>query len=133
MQCMRMRANTCIQSSPQLVIPIRGYYLFRLLLCIQVSGGRAKTEIADSQIKWKLADLGGGQEQALQADVHLISTVADKEWAKPPIRMTFDIPSFTASGLRVRFFSITEAQHPCKCSKWVRYATQSGNCEVRME
>ncbi|GKE50457.1 AP-2 complex subunit mu, partial [Tanacetum coccineum] len=46
----------------------------------------------------------GQTEATLSAEVELISTIAEKKsWTRPPIQMEFQVPMFTASGLRVRF------------------------------
>ena len=50
---------------------------------------------------------------------------------KPPINVIFAVPSFTASGLHVRFLKVYE-KSSYQTVKWVRYMTRSGDYQIRL-
>eukprot|EP00913_Durusdinium_trenchii_P025030 g23495.t1 len=50
---------------------------------------------------------------------------------RPPITMNFEVPQFTASGLRVRFLKVQEKSQ-YKPVKWIRYLTKAGTYEHRI-
>jgi AP-1 complex subunit mu len=50
--------------------------------------------------------------------------------SKPPIRVNFEIPYFTVSGVQVRYLRVFE-KSGYQALPWVRYITQSGNYEIR--
>ena len=62
--------------------------------------------------------LGGGNKE-------------DKAWVKPPISIEFQVPMFTASGLRVRFLRVYE-KSGYKPTKWIRYITKGGDYQHRL-
>jgi len=59
-------------------------------------------------------------------------TIEKKQWSRPPISMTFQVPMFTASGLQVRFLKVLEQKQLYETIKWVRYLTQAGNYHFRI-
>ncbi|PPS00177.1 hypothetical protein GOBAR_AA20502 [Gossypium barbadense] len=74
---------------------------FRVLPTIKELG-RTRMEV-----NVKIRKFPGQTEPTLSAEVELISTMAEKKsWTKPPIQMEFQVPMFTASGLRVRFLKV---------------------------
>jgi len=93
--------------------------------------GKARFESAQNAIIWKLRRFPGRGEYSLVAEVEMASTVTDKAWIKPPITMTFEVPQFTASGLRVRFLKIQEKSN-YKPVKWIRYLTKAGSFQHRL-
>ncbi|MCD9637993.1 AP-2 complex subunit mu [Datura stramonium] len=75
----------------------------------QVTSGRAKYNPSIDSLVWKIKKFPGQTESTLSAEVELISTIAEKKsWTRPPIQMEFQVPMFTASGLRVRFLKVWE-------------------------
>ena len=52
-------------------------------------------------------------------------------WMRNPISMEFNIPMFTASGLRVRYFQVVEKAN-YKPYKWIRYVTKAGDFQFRI-
>jgi AP-1 complex subunit mu len=48
-----------------------------------------------------------------------------------PVRIEFEIPYFTISGLNVKYMKITD-QSGYDASPWVRYITQAMDYEVRI-
>ena len=64
-------------------------------------------------------------------DVHTAAAVEERPWARPPLRLEFELPGVSASGLRVTFCSVTEPTTASyRVSRWVRYATTAGAYEV---
>merc|ERR1712032_1164616 len=96
-----------------------------------VSNGKARYEAAQSAITWRIRRLTGRQELSFLAEVELASTVTEKAWVRPPISMNFDVPQFTASGLRVRFLKVDEKSN-YKPVKWIRYLTKAGSYQHRI-
>ncbi|KAL6544046.1 AP-2 complex subunit mu [Orobanche gracilis] len=73
----------------------------------------------------------GQTEPTLSAEIELISTMTEKKsWTRPPIQMEFQVPMFTASGLRVRFLKVWE-KSGYNTVEWVRYITKAGSYEIR--
>lgn len=102
----------------------------------QVSGGKPKPDFGGRTLRWKIKELRSGEEQSLVADIQLMATTAERGWLPPPARVQFEVPAATASGLRIRFFTVEEeagAQAGGKCNKWVRYCTVAGAFEVRLQ
>ncbi|KAI7738601.1 hypothetical protein M8C21_011462, partial [Ambrosia artemisiifolia] len=87
---------------------------FRVLPTIKELG-RTRMEV---NVKWQnqlvrfgntIRKFPGQTEATLSAEVELISTIVEKKsWTRPPIQMEFQVPMFTASGLRVRFLKVWE-------------------------
>lgn len=97
----------------------------------QVSSGKAKYNAAVDALVWKIKKFPGQTELSMSAEVELISTMADKKsGTRPPIQMEFQVPMFTASGLRVRFLKVWE-KSGYNTVEWVRYITRAGSYEIR--
>lgn len=95
------------------------------------SHGKAKLKLSDGYIRWKIPEMTGEDEYRLTSSVDMVSTVEEKPWEKPPIRMQFQIPMYTASGVRVRFLRVTEQSNYVP-HKWVRYMTLAGDYHIRI-
>ncbi|KAJ0054624.1 hypothetical protein Pint_03424 [Pistacia integerrima] len=97
----------------------------------QVTSGRAKYNPAIDCLVWKIRKFPGQTEPTMSAEIELISTMAEKKsWTRPPIQMEFQVPMFTASGLRVRFLKVWE-KSGYNTVEWVRYITKAGSYEIR--
>jgi AP-2 complex subunit mu-1 len=97
-----------------------------------ISSGKAKYEATNDALVWRIRRFPGETEFVLQAEVDLVPTVQDKGWnAKPPISLDFQVPMFTASGLRVRFLRVQEKSN-YKPVKWIRYVTKAGSYQHRL-
>mmetsp|Transcript_12390 Transcript_12390/g.45167 ORF Transcript_12390/g.45167 Transcript_12390/m.45167 type:complete len:440 (-) Transcript_12390:1427-2746(-) len=97
----------------------------------EVSGGKCKFDLSKSQVTWKLPEFGGGTEFQLKMEINMISTLNEKAWDKPPIKIAFNLPMYTSTGLRIRFLKVYEKSNYVP-RKWVRYLTQAGDFEVRL-
>ncbi|KAK8639989.1 hypothetical protein V6N13_138355 [Hibiscus sabdariffa] len=97
----------------------------------QVTTGRAKYNVAIDCLVWKIRKFPGQTEPTLSVEVELISTMTEKKsWTRPPIQMEFQVPMFTASGLRVRFLKVWE-KSGYNTVEWVHYITKAGSYEIR--
>ncbi|CAL58245.1 Clathrin adaptor, mu subunit, C-terminal [Ostreococcus tauri] len=96
---------------------------------IRVSAGKAKYVPEEGCLRWKIKKLAGHQELQLDAEVMLANTLSDhKPWVQPPINIEFNVPMFTASGLRIRFLNVEERNMGnYDVTRWVRYLCQSGD------
>ncbi|MCO5611373.1 hypothetical protein L7F22_065626 [Adiantum nelumboides] len=97
----------------------------------QVTNGKAKYNATLDCLVWKVRKFPGQTEATMSAEVELISTIVEKKsWTRPPIQMEFQVPMFTASGLRVRFLKVWE-KSGYSTVEWVRYITRAGSYEIR--
>lgn len=96
-----------------------------------IASGKARHEPSQGAIIWRIRRFPGRKEYTILAELELASTVTDKQWVRPPITMNFDVPQFTASGLRVRFLKVQEKSN-YKPVKWIRYLTRAGSYQHRI-
>ena len=74
---------------------------------------------------WKIRRFPRQMELGLSAELELVSTTMDKKaWSRPPINVEFQVPMFTASGLRVRFLKVWE-KAGYNTNMWVCYLTRA--------
>lgn len=91
-------------------------------------------------IVWNIKQYHGGREYLMRAHFGLPSIQAsddsdakkkgENSW-KAPIRVTFEIPYFTVSGIQVRYLKIIE-KSGYQALPWVRYITANGDYQLRM-
>jgi AP-2 complex subunit mu-1 len=93
--------------------------------------GKAKHEIDKCSIYWRVKKLFGEKDYKLKCSIPLIPISDPQPWNRAPISMDFNIPMFTASGLRVRYFHIVEKSN-YKPLKWIRYVTKAGDFQYRI-
>jgi AP-1 complex subunit mu len=95
--------------------------------------GEAKYVPERDVIVWKMKLVPGQKECFLRAEFGLPSVSAEEasEATKPPIRVLFEIPHFTVSGIQVRYLKVTESSG-YEALPWVRYITQNGEYQIRM-
>jgi AP-2 complex subunit mu-1 len=93
---------------------------------VNATGGKAKYVPEENCLRWKIKRCAGHEEFQLDAEVILANTLEErKPWVQPPINVEFQVPMFTASGLRVRFLEVTDTSG-YDVVKWVRYLCTSG-------
>lgn len=80
---------------------------------------------------WRIKKFTGDSELVLTAEAQLSQTKDTKPWTRPPISMEFQVPMFTASGLRVRYLRIQERTGYVP-TKWIRYITKGGDYQHRI-
>lgn len=92
-------------------------------------------------IVWNIKQFHGGREYLMRAHFGLPSITAqdvdptnkkagENSW-KAPIRVKFEIPYFTVSGIQVRYLKIIE-RSGYQALPWVRYITANGDYQLRM-
>ncbi|BBG94044.1 Clathrin adaptor complexes medium subunit family protein [Prunus dulcis] len=81
----------------------------------------------------KIRSFPGGKEYMLRAEFRLPSITAEEATPerKAPIRVKFEIPYFTVSGIQVRYLKIIE-KSGYQALPWVRYITMAGEYELRL-
>jgi len=87
-------------------------------------------------LKWDIKQFNGQKEYLMRAHFGLPSIAAGDagqmdESKKAPIRVKFEIPYFTVSGIQVRYLKIIE-KSGYQALPWVRYITQNGDYSIRM-
>jgi len=102
----------------------------------KASIGVAEYMAENNCIRWSIKQFNGQKEYLMRAHFGLPSVSAvdagqeDGE-EKAPIRVKFEIPYFTVSGIQVRYLKIVE-KSGYQALPWVRYITQNGNYQIRM-
>lgn len=99
----------------------------------RASSGTAVYAPERSALLWKIKAFPGGKELLLRAKYNLPSVAAEDtaRGRAPPIRVAFEIPYFTVSGIQVRYLKVVE-KSGYQALPWVRYVTAAGEYEVRM-
>lgn len=99
----------------------------------RASIGNVKYAPEKDAIIWTIRQFQGGKEFLLRAHFGLPSIESDESNAKAkrPISVKFEIPYFTVSGIQVRYLRIIE-KSGYQALPWVRYITQAGEYQIRM-
>lgn len=100
---------------------------------VRTSMGSAVYAPEKEALLWKIKSFPGGKDYMLRAQFGLPSITADEATPEkhPPIRVKFEIPYFTVSGIQVRYLKIIE-KSGYQALPWVRYITTAGEYELRM-
>uniref|UniRef100_A0A7R9V8N0 MHD domain-containing protein n=1 Tax=Chlamydomonas euryale TaxID=1486919 RepID=A0A7R9V8N0_9CHLO len=101
---------------------------------VKASQGTAVYVPEKSALVWTIKSFAGGREFTLRCNFNLPSVAAEDDAAKgkmPPIRVKFEIPYYTVSGIQVRYLKVIE-KSGYQALPWVRYITTAGNYEIRM-
>ncbi|OZC12933.1 adaptor complexe medium subunit family protein [Onchocerca flexuosa] len=72
-----------------------------------------------------------GKEYLMRAHFNLPSVQSEDREGRPPMKVKFEIPYFTTSGIQVRYLKIIE-KSGYQALPWVRYITQNGDYQLRM-
>eukprot|EP00485_Elphidium_margaritaceum_P007404 CAMPEP_0202688382 /NCGR_PEP_ID=MMETSP1385-20130828/3902_1 /ASSEMBLY_ACC=CAM_ASM_000861 /TAXON_ID=933848 /ORGANISM="Elphidium margaritaceum" /LENGTH=465 /DNA_ID=CAMNT_0049343347 /DNA_START=117 /DNA_END=1514 /DNA_ORIENTATION=+ len=99
---------------------------------IKVNNGKTQYQPTAHCIKWRIKKIYGGQSVLLKGEVELTRLMVEREWARPPIKMQFQVRMLAASGMKIRYLKITENTLNYKTSKWVRYITNAGSYQIRI-
>jgi AP-1 complex subunit mu len=92
--------------------------------------GFCRYDRANNAIIWKIRTLNGNKEYLMKAHFNLPSVESENDEGKEPIQVKFEIPYYTASGLKVRYLKIVEKSgYPAL--PWVRYVTKNGDYQIR--
>lgn len=110
---------------------------------VRASSGTATHVPERDALVWKIKSFPGGKELLLRAKFSLPSVEADDKVVStltsnanaasrmPPIRVSFEIPYFTVSGIQVRYLKVIE-KSGYQALPWVRYVTTAGEYEIRI-
>uniref|UniRef100_R7WA81 AP-1 complex subunit mu-1 n=1 Tax=Aegilops tauschii TaxID=37682 RepID=R7WA81_AEGTA len=100
---------------------------------IRTSMGSAAYAPERDAMVWKVKSFPGGKEYMCRAEFSLPSISAEEAVPekKAPIRVKFEIPYFTVSGIQVRYLKIIE-KSGYQALPWVRYITMAGEYELRL-
>lgn len=100
---------------------------------VRASQGTATYAPEKDALIWKIKNFPGGREFVLRCKFGLPSVEAEDEpqGRMPPIRVKFEVPYFTVSGIQVRYLKVIE-RSGYQALPWVRYITTAGDYEVRM-
>lgn len=82
---------------------------------------------------WAIKDFPGQTEILLKLQF-LVPTIRNdscEKYMKKPISVKFDIPSFTVSGIQVRYLKIQE-KSGYQAFPYVKYVTANGDYHIRM-
>eukprot|EP01138_Halocafeteria_seosinensis_P010564 gb/GECG01010786.1/.p1 GENE.gb/GECG01010786.1/~~gb/GECG01010786.1/.p1 ORF type:complete len:461 (+),score=48.25 gb/GECG01010786.1/:1-1383(+) len=96
-------------------------------------GQTAEFDQKTRMVTWKIKKFQGGSEHTLRTKITLSQTSGAslrKELA--PVRMSFEIPMYNASGLQVRYLHIAEDSKSYKPYRWVRYVSTTDNYVIRL-
>lgn len=93
--------------------------------CTAQTGGAA-WHPDDDRIVWVVPRVQGASESSLHATVTLASKQA---WTRRPIEVDFDLLMFAASGLTIRYLTVSECSG-YRPVKWVRYHTKAQHSYV---
>eukprot|EP01083_Nonionella_stella_P097197 273191_1 len=98
----------------------------------KASIGTVKYVPEDNAIMWSIKQFHGQKEYLMRAHFGLPSISQEEtKVEKPPIRVKFEIPYFTVSGIQVRYLKIID-KSGYAALPWVRYITQNGDYQLRM-
>jgi AP-1 complex subunit mu len=100
---------------------------------VRTSQGSAAYAPEKEALVWKIRNFPGGKEFLLRAKFGLPSVAAEDEQTgrMPPIRVNYEIPYFTVSGIQVRYLKVIE-KSGYQALPWVRYITTAGEYEIRL-
>ncbi len=101
----------------------------------KTSAGSASFKPERAAILWTVGNIPYGKEFTMRARLGRPSVKADdseeKDYGSLPIKVGFEIPYTTLSGLQVRYLKVVE-KTGYQALPWVRYITQNGECSFRM-
>jgi len=93
--------------------------------------GTARYTPEENGFTWTIKNLPGGKEYLLRAQFKLPSVISEENEGRRPIKIRFEIPYYTISGIQVRYLKIVE-KSGYQALPWVRYITQNGEYQIRM-
>ncbi|VDN50244.1 unnamed protein product [Dracunculus medinensis] len=97
----------------------------------KTSIGSVKYTPEQCSFVWTIKSFPGGKEYLMRAHFNLPSVQCEDREGKPPMKVKFEIPYFTTSGIQVRYLKIIE-KSGYQALPWVRYITQNGDYQLRM-
>ncbi|KAF6250703.1 Mu1-adaptin [Scenedesmus sp. NREL 46B-D3] len=119
-----------VATNVEIILPLPSDATTPVTRCSQGSAVYAPEK---SALVWQMRNFPGGKEYMLRCHFNLPSVEAEEERHSkmPPIKVKFEIPYFTVSGMQVRYLKVIE-KSGYQALPWVRYITTAGNYEIRM-
>eukprot|EP00878_Enallax_costatus_P017732 GHUV01018630.1.p1 GENE.GHUV01018630.1~~GHUV01018630.1.p1 ORF type:complete len:309 (+),score=70.17 GHUV01018630.1:959-1885(+) len=119
-----------VATNVEIILPLPSDAITPQTRCSQ---GSANYVPEKSALVWQMRNFPGGKEYILRCHFNLPSVEAEEETHSkmPPIKVKFEIPYFTVSGMQVRYLKVIE-KSGYQALPWVRYITTAGNYEIRM-
>ena len=103
---------------------------------VRANSGLAEYYPEREAVVWQLKQMtggGGGKEYICRTKYGLPSVDAEERAStNKPIRVTFEVPHLTVSGIQVRYLKVIE-KSGYHALPWVRYLTIAGDYEARMQ
>ncbi|XP_076937039.1 AP-1 complex subunit mu-2-like, partial [Bidens hawaiensis] len=101
---------------------------------VRTTMGSASYAPEHDSLIWKIKSFPGDKEYMLGAEFRLPSVAYEDATPnkKTPIRVKFEIPYFTVSGIQVRHLKVIE-KSAYQTLPWVRYITMAGEYEIRLQ
>lgn len=99
---------------------------------VKVNQGKINYLPAKHCLEWKIKKFYGGKSALMKGEVMVTRLMVDKQWARPPIKINFQVRALAASGMKIRYLKITEKKLGYKTAKWVRYITNAGCYQIRI-
>eukprot|EP01025_Chloroclados_australasicus_P016601 TRINITY_DN1836_c0_g1_i1.p2 TRINITY_DN1836_c0_g1~~TRINITY_DN1836_c0_g1_i1.p2 ORF type:complete len:292 (-),score=14.85 TRINITY_DN1836_c0_g1_i1:400-1275(-) len=100
---------------------------------IHKSKGDAKYDGSADVIRWTISKFRGQKEHRLSADATLVSSTREKKtWNRPPVALSFNIPMYSASPMRVIYLKVHEKSN-YHVEKWVRKVCTAGTYHCRIK
>lgn len=96
----------------------------------QCTSGKMKYSPQDNCLVWTIKQFPGRKEYQIRAHFGLPSVESEEEESKRPITVSFEIPFFTVSGLKVQYLKVL-VDNKYTSTNWVRYMTIGGTYEFR--
>eukprot|EP00457_Paulinella_chromatophora_P007596 gb/GEZN01007619.1/.p1 GENE.gb/GEZN01007619.1/~~gb/GEZN01007619.1/.p1 ORF type:complete len:423 (-),score=34.46 gb/GEZN01007619.1/:162-1430(-) len=94
--------------------------------------GTVKYAPEKSAVIWSMKQFQGRKEYLMNAKFGLPSIQSEEKGeAREPVRVKFELPYFTISGIQVRYLKITEKSR-YQAFPWVRYITRNGDYQIRI-
>lgn len=86
----------------------------------------------NDSIIWQIPNFVGEQDIRMKTRMQLPTIVSSERdnYKNKPLKLTFEIPYFTVSGINVRYVKVTD-ESGYEAVPWVRYMTQSGEYFIR--
>ncbi|KAM0035127.1 putative clathrin adaptor, mu subunit, Longin-like domain superfamily, AP complex, mu/sigma subunit [Helianthus debilis subsp. tardiflorus] len=101
---------------------------------VRTTMGAASYAPEHDSLIWRIRSFPGDKEYMLGAEFRLPSVAYEDPTPnkKTPIRVKFEIPYFTVSGIQVRHLKVIE-KSAYQTLPWVRYITMAGEYEIRLQ
>lgn len=98
---------------------------------VKASHGKGKYSPDNGVIIWKITGLNGKKDINMEVKLDLPSlTHNTTAYKTQPVRVMFDIPYYTLSGLNVRYLKIKDKSN-YQALSWVRYIARNGEFIIR--